>query len=169
MTRADTTGARQVISHAHARDLAQCWQDTERPGHPVTRLARSGEITPDAEISLEHDLGLLEDAASSWGSPRSIPEKQLRDLLDYVRYHGPRPAVREWQDLRDAEFVRSIRRMASEVRSRRPTVYEPPEGGRAREDNRAPDGGRAPEGPLPRPALPRPPDAWPPPEDPRGR
>lgn len=107
---------RSVISHAHARDLAECWQDAGRDGHPVTRLAQTGEIVGDAETSVAHDLRLLEMAAASWGTPPSIPEKQLRVLLDYIRHHGPRPAVDGWQQMRDAEFLRSIRRMASEAR-----------------------------------------------------
>jgi hypothetical protein len=90
-------------------------------------LARTGEITADAEPSLSYDLSLLEMASAAWGSPRSIPEKQLRVLLDYVRYHGPRPPLEGWQHLRDAEFLRSIRRMASEARSHAPAVYEPPD------------------------------------------
>lgn len=116
MNRADSRSPRSVISHAHARDLAQCWQDEGRDDHPVTRLARSGEITADTEPAVAHDLRLLEMASASWGSPPSIPEKQLRVLLEYVRHHGPRPAVEDWQRLRDAEFLRSIRRMASEAR-----------------------------------------------------
>jgi hypothetical protein len=116
-----------VISHAHARDLAECWQDGANEDHPVTRLARTGEITHDAERSLAYDLSLLEMASSAWGSPPSIPEKQLRVLLDYVRYHGARPPLDGWRQLRDAEFLRSIRRMASEVRSNAPVTYEPPD------------------------------------------
>lgn len=127
LNRANDPNRRTVISHAHARDLAQCWQDAAREHHPVTLLARTGEITRDAERSLAHDLGLLEMASASWGSPPSIPEKQLRVLLDYVRYHGPRPALENWVQLRDAEFLRSIRHMASEVRSHSPMVYEPPD------------------------------------------
>lgn len=109
-----------MISHAHARDLAECWQDSARDNHPITLLARTGEITPEAEQSLAHDLGLLEMASAAWGSPPSIPEKQLRVLLEYVRYHGPRPPVDGWGRLRDGEFLSSIRRMASEVRSQNP-------------------------------------------------
>jgi hypothetical protein len=116
-----------VISHAHARDLAECWQDDANERHPITLLARTGEITSDAERSLAHDLRLLETASAAWGSPPSIPEKQLRVLLDYVRYHGSRPPVDGWRHLRDAEFLRSIRRMASEVRAHVPMTYEPPE------------------------------------------
>ena len=127
MNRAEQAPSQTVISHAHARDLADCWQDSSNERHPVTRLARTGEITQDAERSLANDLGLLETASSTWGSPPSIPEKQLRVLLDYVRYHGPRPPLDGWRQLRDAEFLRSIRRMASEVRSHKPTTYEPPE------------------------------------------
>jgi len=111
---------RTVISHAHARDLAECWQDAGRDDHPVTRLARSGEIAPDAEPTVAHDLRLLEMAAASWGTPPSIPEKQLRVLLEYIRHHGIRAPVEDWQHLRDAEFLRSIRRMASEARSHAP-------------------------------------------------
>ena len=118
---------RTVISHAHARDLAECWQDDANQHHPITLLARTGEITNDAERSLAHDLRLLETASAAWGSPPSIPEKQLRVLLDYVRYHGPRPPLEGWRHLRDAEFLRSIRRMASEVRASAPMTYEPPE------------------------------------------
>lgn len=108
--------ARTVVSHAHARDLAECWQDAEHDDHPVTRLAVSGEITDGAEQAIAYDLRLLEVASASWGTPRSIPEKRLRGLLEYVRYHGPRPAMEGWRHLRDAEFLRSIRRMASEAR-----------------------------------------------------
>lgn len=125
MIRVNRTDTASVISHAHARDLSECWQDTERFDHPITRLARSGEITDDAEFSLRHDLDLLETASATWGSPRSIPEKQLRALLDYVRYHGRRPPVRGWRELRDAEFVRSIRQMASEARISGHAAYEP--------------------------------------------
>ena len=127
LNRADQQQTQGVISHAHARDLALCWQDAASEHHPITLLARTGEITRDAELSLAHDLSLLETAAAAWGSPRSIPEKQLRVLLDYVRYHGLRPPVEGWGYLRDAEFLRSIRRMASEVRAQGPTTYEPPE------------------------------------------
>lgn len=127
MNRPDQAQSQTVISHAHARDLAECWQDGANEDHPVTRLARTGEITHDAERSLAYDLSLLETASSAWGSPPSIPEKQLRVLLDYVRYHGPRPALDGWRQLRDAEFLRSIRRMASEVRSNSPMTYEPPD------------------------------------------
>lgn len=116
-----------MISHAHARDLAECWQDAARADHPITLLARTGEIAADAERSLAYDLSLLEMASAAWGSPPSIPEKQLRVLLDYVRYHGRRPPLHGWSQLRDAEFLRSIRRMASEVRSHSPAMYEPPE------------------------------------------
>lgn len=117
---AQQASARTVISHAHARDLAECWQDAGRDTHPVTRLARTGEITPDAEPTVAHDLRLLEMAAASWGTPPSIPEKQLRVLLDYIRHHGIRAPVEGWQHQRDAEFLRSIRRMASEARSQAP-------------------------------------------------
>lgn len=117
---AQQASARTVISHAHARDLAECWQDTGRDDHPVTRLARTGEITTDAEPTVAHDLRLLEMAAASWGTPPSIPEKQLRVLLDYIRHHGTRAAVEGWQHKRDAEFLRSIRRMASEARTHVP-------------------------------------------------
>lgn len=120
MHRADDRSTRPVISHAHARDLAQCWQDEGRDAHPVTRLARTGEITSDAVSAVAHDLRLLEMASASWGTPPSIPEKQLRILLDYLRHHGPRPAVDGWSHLRDAEFLRSIRRMASEARLHAP-------------------------------------------------
>lgn len=116
MNRVDDQSTRSVISHAHARDLAQCWQDEGRDDHPVTRLARTGEITADAVPAVAHDLRLLETASASWGTPPSIPEKQLRVLLDYLRHHGPRPAVDGWAHLRDAEFLRSIRQMASEAR-----------------------------------------------------
>lgn len=112
--------ASNVISHAHARDLAECWQDAGRDDHPVTRLARTGEITPAAEPTIAHDVRLLEAASATWGNPRSIPEKQLRVLLDYVRHHGPRPAVDGWKQQRDAEFLGSIHRMASEARSHAP-------------------------------------------------
>lgn len=112
--------ASRVISHAHARDLAECWQDRGRDDHPVTRLARTGEITSAAEPTIAHDIRLLEAASATWGHPRSIPEKQLRVLLDYVRHHGPRPALDDWQQERDAEFLGSIRRMASEARSHVP-------------------------------------------------
>ncbi|MBW3606380.1 MAG: hypothetical protein KY460_16035 [Actinobacteria bacterium] len=105
-----------MISHAHARDLAECWQDAERDMHPVTRLAASGEITENAEQTIAHDLRLLEMASASWGTPPSIPEKQLCVLLEYVRHHGPRLPVDGWRHLRDTEFLRSIRRMASEAR-----------------------------------------------------
>jgi hypothetical protein len=118
--------ARTVISHAHARDLAECWQDGARERHPITLLARTGEITVDAERSLAHDLQLLETASATWGSPPSIPEKQLRILLDYVRYHGARPPMDGWRELRDAEFLRSIRRMASEARAQAPATPEQP-------------------------------------------
>ena len=127
MNRADQQQTQTVISHAHARDLALCWQDGASERHPITLLAHTGEITRDAELSLAHDLSLLETASAAWGSPPSIPEKQLRVLLEYVRYHGPRPPVEGWRHLRDAEFLRSIRRMASEVRAHGPTTYEPPE------------------------------------------
>jgi len=120
LNRAQPPDTRTVISHAHARDLAECWQDTARDDHPITRLARTGEITPDAERSLAYDLNLLEMASAAWGSPPSIPEKQLRVLLAYVRYHGPRPLLDGWHHLRDAEFLRSIRRMASEARAQVP-------------------------------------------------
>lgn len=110
-----------MISHAHARDLAECWQDDEREDHPVTRLARTGEITPDAERALSHDLRLLETASAAWGTPPSIPEKQVRVLLDYVRHHGPRSPVEGWRHLHDTEFVHAIRRMASEARTHVPT------------------------------------------------
>lgn len=120
MNRADDRSTRSVISHAHARDLALCWQDEGRDNHPVTRLARTGEITPDAAAAVAHDLRLLETASASWGTPPSIPEKQLRVLLDYLRHHGPRPAVDGWTHLRDAEFLRSIRQMASEARLHAP-------------------------------------------------
>ena len=105
---------RTVISHAHARDLAECWQDAAREQHPITLLARTGEITNDAQRCIAYDLDLLEMASSSWGSPPSIPEKQLRVLLQYVRHHGPRPPVEGWSGLRDAEFLRygSIHRNA---------------------------------------------------------
>lgn len=116
MTRADQPAARTVISHAHARDLAECWQDAEHDDHPVTRLAFSGEITDGAEQAIAYDLRLLEVASASWGTPPSIPEKQLRVLLEYVRYHGPRLPMDGWRHLRDAEFLRSIRRMALEAR-----------------------------------------------------
>ena len=117
---AQQASARAVISHAHARDLAQCWQDADRDDHPVTRLARTGEITADAESTVAHDLRLLETAAASWGTPPSIPEKQLRVLLTYIRHHGTRTAVDGWQREHDAEFLRSIRRMASEARTHAP-------------------------------------------------
>jgi hypothetical protein len=117
---AQQASVRTVISHAHARDLARCWQDAGRDGHPVTRLARTGEITREAERTVAHDLRLLETASASWGTPPSIPEKQVRVLLDYIRHHGPRPAMDGWDQLRDAEFLRSIRRMASEARSHVP-------------------------------------------------
>jgi hypothetical protein len=117
---AQQASARTVISHAHARDLAECWQDAGRDDHPVTRLARTGEITANAEHTVAHDLSLLEMAAASWGTPPSIPEKQLRVLLNYIRHHGTRAAVEGWQHQRDAEFLRSIRRMASEARSNAP-------------------------------------------------
>jgi hypothetical protein len=130
LNRAEKPQARTVISHAHARDLAECWKDAARDDHPVTLLAHTGEITPEAERSLAGDLNRLEMASAAWGSPPSIPEKQLRVLLDYVRYHGPRPPVEGWRQLRDAEFLRSIRRMASEARSHVTTSYEP-------SDNRA--------------------------------
>ena len=120
LNRAEPADTRNVISHAHARDLAECWQDTARDEHPITRLARTGEITHDAEHSLAYDLNLLEMASAAWGSPPSIPEKQLRVLLDYVRHHGPRPPLDGWRHLRDAEFLRSIRRMASEARAQVP-------------------------------------------------
>lgn len=120
MSGAQQASARTVISHAHARDLAECWQDAGRADHPVTRLARTGEITADAEPTVAHDLRLLEMAAASWGTPPSIPEKQLRVLLDYIRHHGTRAAVEGWQHQRDAEFLRSIRQMASEARSHVP-------------------------------------------------
>lgn len=124
MTRADQSAAGTVISHAHARDLAGCWQDTERDDHPVTRLAVSGEITADADRTIAYDLGLLEMASRSWGTPPSIPEKQLHVLLKYVRYHGPRQPVDGWHHLRDAEFLRSIRRMAAEARSHHTQVEQ---------------------------------------------
>jgi hypothetical protein len=127
LNRAHQAHSQTVISHAHARDLAECWQDGASEDHPITRLARTGEITRDAERSLAYDLSLLEMASSAWGSPPSIPEKQLKVLLDYVRYHGPRPPLEGWRHLRDAEFLRSIRRMASEVRSYAPMTYEPPD------------------------------------------
>ena len=126
-----------MISHAHARDLAECWQDVDRENHPVTRLARTGEITPDAERAVAHDLRLLETASAAWGAPPSIPEKQVRVLLDYVRYHGPRPAVDGWRHLRDAEFLHATRRMASEARTHVPAddddrrVFEPSPGVRS--------------------------------------
>lgn len=116
MIRAHQPSAQSVISHAHARDLAECWVDADNSDHPVTRLAESGEITADAEQAIAHDLRLLEMASASWGTPPSIPEKQLRVLLEYVRHHGPRLPVDGWRHLRDAEFLRSIRRMASEAR-----------------------------------------------------
>lgn len=112
---------RTVISHAHARDLAECWQDAAREQHPITLLAHTGEITSDAERCIAYDLDLLETASTAGGSPPSIPEKQLRVLLEYVRHHGPRPPVEGWSDLRDAEFLRSIRRMASEARAHEPS------------------------------------------------
>lgn len=136
VTRPDQVATRTVISHAHARDLAQCWQDEERDGHPVTRLARTGEITVDAEHAVAHDLRLLEAASAAWGAPTSIPEKQVRVLLDYVRYHGPRPAVDGWHHLRDGEFLHAIRRMASEARTHAPDddrdgrIAEPSNGAR---------------------------------------
>lgn len=136
MSRANRTDAAQVISHAHARDLADCWQDTERVDHPITLLARTGEISRGAEASLRHDLRLLETASATWGSPRSIPEKQLRVLLDYVRHHGPRPPLRGWRALRDYEFVQSIRQMASEARAHTAMVYEPPVSGYDEHDGR---------------------------------
>jgi hypothetical protein len=114
---AQQASVQAVISHAHARDLASCWQDAANDDHPVTRLARTGEITSEADTVIAHDLGLLESASATWGYPPSIPEKQLRVLLGYVRHHGPRPAVDGWHRHRDAEFLRSIRRMASEARS----------------------------------------------------
>lgn len=117
-----------VITHAHARDLAACWQDAGRAGHPVTILASTGEITAAAEATIAHDLRLLESASAAWGHPRSIPEKQLRVLLDYVRHHGPRPPLDGWHELRDAEFLRSIRHMASEARSHAPADDEAPSG-----------------------------------------
>lgn len=106
-----------MISHAHARDLSDCWKDPGRGEHPVTRLSQTGEIGQDAERAIAHDLRLLEMASASWGTPPSIPEKQLHVLLEYVRHHGPRPPVEGWRQLRDTEFLRSIRRMASEARS----------------------------------------------------
>jgi hypothetical protein len=118
--RPDHATPRTVISHAHARDLAECWQDEERDDHPVTRLARTGEITPAAADALAHDLRLLEAASAAWGTPTSIPEKQVRVLLDYVRHHGPRQAVEGWRHLRDGEFLHAIRRMASEARRHEP-------------------------------------------------
>lgn len=119
------SGRRTIISHAHARDLAECWQDAAREHHPITLLARTGEISQDAERSLASDLELLEMASTAWGSPPSIPEKQLRVLLHYVRHHGPRPPVQGWSGLRDAEFLRSIRRMASEARAHEPSDDSP--------------------------------------------
>lgn len=116
MIRAHQPSARAVISHAHARDLAECWIDADNADHPVTRLAACGEITDRAAQTIAHDLRLLETASASWGTPPSIPEKQLRVLLEYVRHHGPRSPVDGWRQLRDAEFLRSIRRMASEAR-----------------------------------------------------
>jgi hypothetical protein len=127
VNRAEHATPPTVISHAHARDLAECWEDAARAHHPVTLLARTGEISHDAEGALAYDLNLLEMASASWGSPPSIPEKQLRVLLDYVRYHGPRPALENWRQLRDTDFLRSIRRMAAEVRMRGPLVYDPPD------------------------------------------
>lgn len=114
---AEQSATRTVISHAHARALAECWQDTARETHPITLLARTGEITHDAEGSVSYDLHLLEMAAAAWGSPPSIPEKQLGVLLDYVRYHGPRGPLDGWRQLRDAEFLRGVQRMASEARA----------------------------------------------------
>ena len=122
MTRAHQPSARTVISHAHARDLAECWLDADDEDHPVTRLAASGEITEDAERAIAHDLRLLEMAAASWGTPPSIPEKQLQVLLEYVHHHGPRRPVDGWRQLRDVEFLRSIRRMASEARGHEAAV-----------------------------------------------
>jgi hypothetical protein len=114
--RAHQPSARTAISHAHARDLAECWVDADNRDHPVTRLAASGEITDGAERAIAYDLRLLEMASASWGTPPSIPEKQLRVLLEYVRYHGPRLPVDGWRQLQDTEFLHSIRRMASEAR-----------------------------------------------------
>jgi hypothetical protein len=123
---AHQASAQAVISHAHARDLASCWEDAANANHPVTRLARTGEITPEAGPVIAQDLRLLESASATWGYPPSIPEKQLRVLLGYVRHHGPRAAVDDWHRHRDAEFLRSIRRMASEARSHVPPDDEPP-------------------------------------------
>jgi hypothetical protein len=122
---AQQASAQAVISHAHARDLASCWQDAANDSHPVTRLARTGEITPEAGAVIAHDLRLLESASATWGHPPSIPEKQLRVLLGYVRHHGPRPAVDGWHRHRDTEFLRAIRRMASEARSHQPSDDDP--------------------------------------------
>ncbi|HEX6255399.1 MAG TPA: hypothetical protein VFZ70_06270 [Euzebyales bacterium] len=126
MNGAQQVSVQAVITHAHARDLASCWQDAANDDHPVTRLARTGEITPDAGRAIAHDLNLLESASATWDYPASIPEKQLRVLLGYVRHHGPRPAVDGWHRHRDAEFLRSIRRMAAEARSHAPPDDEPP-------------------------------------------
>src|SRR5690606_27668769 len=102
-----------VISHAHARALANLWAEGERPDFPITVLARSGAIRPDAEAQLERDLRLLTEAARTSGSGESIPQRQVSALLAYVRHHGPRGPVPGWQALADdGEFTAETRRLA---------------------------------------------------------
>ncbi|HSJ45467.1 MAG TPA: hypothetical protein VK923_12355 [Euzebyales bacterium] len=108
----------------------------------MTRLARTGEITADAEPTVAHDLRLLEMAAATWGTPPSIPEKQLRVLLDYIRHHDTRGAVEGWQHQRDAEFLRSIRRMASEARLQAPREDDERSEGARKSTARRRQGGR---------------------------
>lgn len=88
--------ADEGLSDARARAVAGYWFDEREPSSPLSMLARDGRITGATVEALVQDLRSLEFAA---GGQPSIAQRQLRQLLVYVRTNGPRGPVPEWREL----------------------------------------------------------------------
>lgn len=119
-----------VVSHARARTLAECWQDEQDAGAPVSVLADTGAISDATMWALRSDLQRLERALvdSEVEEPMSS-RGQLRALLRYVTACGERGPVPGWTGLTDRDIYSD-----HSVPLRRPAVAAAP--ARHRNDDR---------------------------------
>lgn len=121
-----------VVSHARARTLAECWQDEQDAGAPLSVLADTGAISDATVWALRSDLQRLERALvdSEVEEPMSS-RGQLRALLRYVTACGERGPVPGWTGLTDRDIYSD-----HSVPVRRPSAASAAAPARPRADDR---------------------------------
>jgi truncated hemoglobin YjbI len=114
-----------VISHGHARLLAEMWAEPEHGDQsPIAQFARDGRVTRDTVDAVLAVSDRFESAhLDATTADVSVARQQLRLLLNYIRKHHPRAPRSDWQDAPgEQQFVAVVRKIVEMQRQRVPAV-----------------------------------------------